>query len=251
MHQILFAILFQTVMVIAIIEFFNFGKSENFLPHKIFVIIISVLFFTFIHLFKSNLIELKFIIVFPALLLIPMIIELYKKSDKALINIAYTLMAIVYIAIPFSLMNFLAFPKVNNSEYSYQLIFGLFFLIWTFDSGAYFAGSALGKHKLFERISPKKTWEGLIGGYLFSIGMSYVMFLIFGTLNLTDWLVVSVIISTASTFGDLVESMLKRNFNIKDSGKIMPGHGGILDRIDSSLFSIPFVVIYLFLTNVI
>jgi phosphatidate cytidylyltransferase len=202
-------------------------------------------------LYKSNLIDIKYLIISPALLLLPLIFELYRKKENPLINIAYTSLAIVYITIPFSLMNFLVFPKINNYEYSYQLIFGLFFLIWTFDSGAYFTGSLIGKHKLFKRISPKKTWEGVIGGYIFSIGMSYIMFLIFGTLKIHEWLIVSFIISTTSIFGDLAESMLKRSFNIKDSGKIMPGHGGILDRIDSSLFSVPVVVIYLFLFDII
>jgi len=238
-------------MVIAIIEFFNFGKVEKFSPHKIYTIIVSVLFFTYIFLFKNNILDIKYLVLSPALFLIPMIFELFKKSENPLINLGYTSLAVIYITLPFSLLNFLVFPKINNNEFSYQLIFGLFWLIWTFDSGAYFAGSAFGKHKLFERISPKKTWEGVIGGFIASFGMSYVMYLVFGTLKIHEWLIVSFIISTTSIFGDLVESMLKRNFNIKDSGKIMPGHGGILDRIDSSLFSIPFVVIYLFLSEII
>lgn len=250
-HEILFVVFFQIIMTIAIIEFFNFGKQKNFKPYKIFGILFSILFFTYIYLFKNNIVDLKYIILLPAILLLPMIFELYKKESKTIENISVTILAIIYIVLPFSLLNFLVFPKVNDYQYTYKLIFGLFFLIWTFDSGAYFSGSLFGKHKLFERISPKKTWEGVIGGYLVSIGISYVIFLIFKILTPIDWIIISIIVSTLSIFGDLVESHLKRYFNLKDSGKIMPGHGGILDRIDSSLFAIPFVVIYLFLQNII
>jgi phosphatidate cytidylyltransferase len=117
--------------------------------------------------------------------------------------------------------------------------------MWSNDSGAYIVGSLLGKHKLFERISPKKTWEGFIGGALFTLLAAWIISKFLHELSLIHWLVVGTITFTCGTFGDLIESQLKRSANMKDSGKILPGHGGILDRFDSILFSAPIVFVYL------
>jgi phosphatidate cytidylyltransferase len=246
-HHILFAFIFQIFMTIAVLEFYNFGKSYELKPSKFFGVVISVLFFTLIHLYLAGYVELKYLILAPAIFLIPMIQELFRKSEKPILNLAVTYFGIIYVAIPISFLNFLVLPKVTNYEFTYKLILGLFMLIWVCDIGAYFIGSKFGKRKLFERVSPKKSWEGAIGGFLFSLAFSYLCYILFGTLSIVEWLIVSVIITVASIFGDLAESMLKRSINLKDSGTIMPGHGGILDRIDSSLFAIPFVIVFLFL----
>jgi len=248
-HPYLYAALFVTVTIIALNEMFNMTKSENIKPHKIFAFIFSALFFLVIFFAKLEIIQFKYLALFPFFLLIPFIIELYKKHPKPILNLATTFFAIIYIAIPIAISNFMVFPKANNHEFSYQLLLGMFLMIWSSDTGAFFVGSAIGKRKLFERISPKKSWEGVIGGYIFSLLISLAVYKIMGVLQIYEWLTISIIVSTFSIFGDLVESLFKRSVNLKDSGTIMPGHGGMLDRIDSSLFSIPAVVTYLFLTN--
>jgi phosphatidate cytidylyltransferase len=119
------------------------------------------------------------------------------------------------------------------------------FLIWASDTGAYFSGKALGRTKLFERISPGKTWEGWVGGTLFCLGVAYVLSLYLADLELGYWLGVAAIVSVFGVLGDLSESMLKRSLGVKDSGNLLPGHGGILDRFDSLLMVVPFVVAFL------
>jgi len=245
----LFAILFVVVMLIATNEMFNMTMIENIKPHKIFMFLFSGLLFAMVFLYKINILEIKYLLLLPFLSLIPFIIELYRKNTKSIMNLAVSFFSIIYIAVPISLANFLVFPKVSNFQYSYQLLLGMFIMIWTADSGAYFTGSAFGKRKLFERISPKKSWEGAIGGYILSVLVSIAVYKLFGILDVYHWIIMSLIVSTFSIFGDLVESLFKRSVNIKDSGTIMPGHGGMLDRIDSTLFAIPAVSAYLFFTD--
>jgi phosphatidate cytidylyltransferase len=169
-------------------------------------------------------------------------IKLYvKKDEKPFRNIAYTFLGIFYVALPFSLLNMAIFI---NHHYSYQLIIGALFILWASDTGAYFSGRAFGKHKLFVRVSPKKTWEGSIGGSLLAILVSYLISLFFKDLQIWQWVCTAVIIAVAGTYGDLVESLFKRSIQIKDSGNAIPGHGGFLDRFDSLLLAAPFIVAF-------
>ena len=151
-------------------------------------------------------------------------------------------LGITYVALPFSLINVIVF---DGGDYAYEILLGLMLIIWSSDTGAYFAGTAFGKTKLFERISPKKSWEGSIGGTLFAVGFAYLTMIYFGQLSLFEWLTVAVIVVVAGTYGDLVESHFKRTMSIKDSGNIIPGHGGFLDRFDSLILTVPFIVIFL------
>jgi phosphatidate cytidylyltransferase len=133
----------------------------------------------------------------------------------------------------------------NYAPYNFHYVLGIILLIWASDVGAYLVGSLIGKHKLFERISPGKTWEGTIGAFILNIGCAFIIANWFPELALKHWIVISILVSVFGSIGDLVESMFKRQAGIKDSGKIMPGHGGILDRFDSLLFVSPFVYAYL------
>lgn len=170
-------------------------------------------------------------------------IKLYKKKEKKpFTNIAYTFLGIVYVALPFSLLHFVAF---SPGHFSYQILLGCLLLQWSSDVGAYFAGVRFGKTKLFERVSPKKSWEGSIGGTLLALLMGFVLAQYFTDLLLWQWLSIAGIIVISGTYGDLVESLFKRSIEIKDSGASIPGHGGFLDRFDSLLLSVPFIIAFL------
>jgi len=182
----------------------------------------------------------------PVLFLI-FIFELYLKAENPFQNIACTLLGIIYVALPFSLLNYIT---TTTQTYSYELLFGFFFIIWSCDSGAYLVGSTIGKHKLFPRISPGKTWEGSIGGAIISYGVAYLISGWYTSIDRIDWMVIATILIVIGTIGDLVESLFKRSINVKDSGTILPGHGGILDRFDSLIMSAPFVFTYLYLVKV-
>ena len=180
-----------------------------------------------------------------------LIAELYRKKEQPIHNLAFSMLGQVVVALPCSLINLIAVPD------QIHWVFALFILIWLSDTGAYLVGCTLGKHKLFERISPKKSWEGFFGGCAFTIGGSMLLWHLFTTVwpigaNTTwwQWLIFAIIIIIFGTYGDLSESLLKRAANIKDSGNILPGHGGILDRFDSLLLCIPVVYIYLEILNV-
>jgi phosphatidate cytidylyltransferase len=168
---------------------------------------------------------------------------LYRKDDlQPFANLGYTFLGIIYVAVPFALVNELI---ITSNGYRPRLMIGILLMLWGNDSGAYFAGKFLGKRKLFERISPKKTWEGFFGGLAVSLIVALVCSHFFDDLGAIQWLITAVIISVTGTLGDLVESLFKRSISIKDSGSIIPGHGGFLDRFDGLLLSMPFIVTFL------
>lgn len=192
---------------------------------------------------------------FPIYLLIfstvfRLVIELYSNEDDPLRSLAYSFMAYIYIGLPFAMMIAMAM------EISCHILLALFIFIWLNDTGAFIFGCAFGKHKLFERISPKKTWEGFFGGFLLTCAASVLFGLAwpqwFGFPgNVWWWIGLGASCSVFATFGDLIESMIKRNLHIKDSGNLIPGHGGILDRIDSLLLVLPVAFLYIFIFTII
>lgn len=179
---------------------------------------------------------------------------LYTKSSDSVNDWAYTMLSQMYIALPLSTINVIAFRQAADglNYYYYLLPLSIFIFLWTNDTGAYCTGSLFGKHKLFPRISPAKSWEGSIGGGILVLIVASVMYFIesqgenLSGLNLIEWLGLGLVVVVFGTLGDLVESLLKRTLGIKDSGNILPGHGGILDRFDSSLMAIPASVVYLY-----
>ena len=177
------------------------------------------------------------------LVFIVFLYELFQATTRPFEQVAYITLASVYIGVPFALLNAIAF---ESGTYQPQIIVGFLLLTWMSDSAAYVFGSMLGRRPLFPRVSPKKTWEGTIGGVLFSMALSIGLFYWLGKVSLTDWLVLGAIVSIFGTLGDLVESMLKRSFQLKDSGNLLPGHGGFLDRFDAFIFMLPFAAFYLF-----
>ena len=180
-----------------------------------------------------------------------LVAELYLKEKDPINDWAYTMLPQLYIALPFSLLSVLAFPE--NGSYSPVMPLAVFIFLWVNDSGAYCFGSLLGRHKLFPRISPGKSWEGSIGGGLTAVGVAVLIWYLLKTHNLGEtglsavqWAGLGLTVVVFGTWGDLVESLFKRTLGIKDSGNILPGHGGMLDRFDSSLLAIPAAVVYLY-----
>lgn len=179
---------------------------------------------------------------------------LYTKSSDSVNDWAYTMLSQMYITLPLSTINVIAFRQAADglNYYYYLLPLSIFIFLWTNDTGAYCTGSLFGKHKLFPRISPAKSWEGSIGGGILVLIVASIMYYIesqgenLSGLNLIEWLGLGLVVVVFGTLGDLVESLLKRTLGIKDSGNILPGHGGILDRFDSSLMAIPASVVYLY-----
>lgn len=195
----------------------------------------------------------SFLLLIPVMLFI-MIVELYRKQDKPFDSIAHTFFSVLYTAIPFSLFAFSAFGSTGLNSvlphegivFSPGIVIGFFLLIWANDTGAYLSGVSFGKHKLFERISPKKTWEGFFGGLLLAAIVAWLLSGWLGVVDSIHWIIIAVLVSITGTYGDLIESMLKRSTGVKDSGTILPGHGGFLDRFDSAIIAFPMV--YLFIT---
>ena len=198
----------------------------------------------------------------PAVVFVPYLLtiiylfvsELYTKAENPISNLAYTMLSQMYIALPFSMIPILAFMTSADGQprYNYLLPLSVFIFLWVNDSGAYCFGSMYGKRKLFERVSPKKSWEGSIGGALCVIIAAVIIALVSGdvetngAVSLLVWVGLGLVVVVFGTLGDLVESLMKRTLGIKDSGNILPGHGGMLDRFDSSLMAFPAAVVYLY-----
>lgn len=245
-NQFSFSILFFIITILGIWEFYTLSEKEGSKPQKLIGTIIGGLLFVSNALVCMGILNPRFLVLNIPLIFLVFIIELYLKAEDPFRNIAFTVLGILYVALPFSLLNYIG----NTSQiYNYQVLFGFFFILWSNDSGAYLVGSAIGKHKLFLRVSPGKTWEGSIGGAIASYGVAFMISGWFTIISRTDWMVIATILIVIGTLGDLVKSILKRSINVKDSGTILPGHGGILDRFDSLIMSAPFVFTYLYLVK--
>jgi phosphatidate cytidylyltransferase len=248
-------LLFSIVTGLTVWEFTGLvNERENVTVNRFICTVAGVYFFFAMTYFCSDLYggAAKSVVFIPYLVTIVylMIAELYLKQADPIQDWAYTMLSQMYIALPFSLLNVLAFTATTNGVVTFNTLLPLsiFIFLWVNDSGAYCVGSLLGRHKLFPRISPGKSWEGSIGGAVFVLLAAYAIsyFLDGKMLNSLEWLGLGLVVVVFGTWGDLVESLFKRTLGIKDSGNILPGHGGMLDRFDSSLMAIPAAVIYLY-----
>jgi len=263
--------LFLFILIFGLFEFYRFAKAVDFYPNEKIGIATAIIIYTISYLVAANvLLKDFFIIIVPLLIFIP-IIELYRQKKNPIINISITIFGFVYLALPLSLIHFIVLgtqanglePDVINNfsrlfvlsssldsiYYNSFFIIGYFIIQWVSDTGAFVFGVSFGKHRLFERISPKKSWEGAIGGFIATIGAAFIVHYIFPQLDLKHWIIISIIITFFGIYGDLIESLFKRSVKVKDSGKIMPGHGGILDRFDSTFIALPMVYFYLQIIN--
>lgn len=246
LHPFSFAILYGLISFFALHEFLNLTVKTGFSAIKIVAEISGVAVFVLAFLISYYQLPQQYFFLFLPLYLIVFITGLYNKQHDSFLVSALVALGLFYISIPFSLTNFIVFSGENGTFYPWVLT-GIFIIIWIFDSMAYVFGSWLGKHRLFESISPKKSWEGFIGGAVFALVAGVVNAVLFPQVSLAGWIIISVIIIVFGTYGDLFESKIKRGLEIKDSGTILPGHGGLLDRFDSFLFAIPVIYLWLLL----
>ena len=249
-------LLFALVTGMTIWEFTGLvNNRENVKTNRFISTVAGVYFFLSVAGYCSGMTPSAVFIPYLITIVYLFVSELYTKNEDAINDWAYTMLSQMYIALPFSCLNVLAFRGTIDGEVNFNMLLPLsiYVFLWINDTGAYVTGSLLGKHKLFPRISPAKSWEGSIGGGIFVIATAvFIWDLIeyhgINDLHLTvyEWVGLGITVAVFGTWGDLVESLFKRTLGIKDSGKILPGHGGMLDRFDSSLLAIPAAVIYLF-----
>jgi phosphatidate cytidylyltransferase len=233
------------ICILALVEFYNMTGISGTALNTILSIIGASGIFILSFLVTSRLAGYKFLSMAGLLPVLLFVTTLYSPKAYLVKNLAILFLGIVYVVMPLAVMNYLVFPASNDYVYTHRIVLGILVLVWINDIGAYLTGTLLGRHKLFPRISPKKTWEGMIGGTLLTFIPAFWMDAIMGILSRTDWIALAAIVSIFGVYGDLTESLIKRNADRKDSGTIMPGHGGVLDRIDSVLFVMPFAFIYL------
>lgn len=254
----LFSALVFIIAMLGLSEFYNLVTSEFISPQRIYGIFSGALLYVVIVIFDFIDLPDQLMVLGSLPLLLPVgifffsfVAEIFRKKSQPLVNIAITILGIFYIVFPLALLSLMNRPFGIYFWNLPVLLGGYLILTWLYDTGAYLFGKQFGKHKFFERISPKKTWEGIIAGIVVAVVTSVGMFYLVQVVRLTDWLVICLLVVIFGTLGDLVESLIKRSLNLKDSGSILPGHGGILDRFDSIFLSAPFVFLYLFLRNLI
>jgi len=248
-------LLFALVTGLTIWEFCGLvNEKENVVTNRLICTVAGVYFFLAMAGYNSGLTPATVFIPYLVSIIYLLVAELYLKQSDPINDWAYTMMSQIYIALPFSLLNVLAFRSAGyDIQYTYLIPLSVFVFLWMNDTGAYLCGSLLGKHKLFPRISPGKSWEGSIGGGIIVIAIAVLIWYVtdkydVNELALTafEWAGLGLTVVIFGTWGDLVESLFKRTLGIKDSGNILPGHGGMLDRFDSSLMAIPAAVVYLY-----
>ncbi len=247
--QYSFVVLMAVVMLLSVREFYTITTPMRS-PNRVtpFYLPLTFLFagtlYAGAYLYANGIIDGHYLLALPAMLLLYFTLEIFADSKDAFQNISLNIVTLAYLVFPFMLVQFLV---LGTEGYSWRPMMAVLFLIWANDISAYMVGRQIGKTKLLPRISPGKTIEGSAGGVvgcaLIAVGLYYLMPV--EGWEIMDWVIIAVLTSTFATIGDLVESMLKRNLGIKDSGTLLPGHGGMLDRFDAFYFTVPFVVAYL------
>ena len=251
-------LLFTIITALTLWEYTGLVNDEekNIQVNRFISTVAGVYLFIAVAAWRTGIVG-NFVVMVPYILSIVylMVSELYTGNKNAINDWAYTMFGQMYIALPFSLINILAFemaPDGSGVRFDTLLPLSIFIFLWANDTGAYCTGSLLGKHKLFPRISPAKSWEGSIGGGILVLIVAAILGYIANngndthTLNIAQWMGLGLVVVVFGTWGDLVESLFKRTLGVKDSGNILPGHGGMMDRFDSSLMAIPAAVVYLY-----
>ncbi len=245
LSPVTYAIVMVCVITLATNEFCRMVRYSDIVihPHFFIALATNVVAFTLGFLVFFQGFDTRCLLLLVGMAWSVFLVELFTDHPNPIHNIGVTLLCNIYIGMPFALVNLLAF---KSGTYNFRPILALFLLSWINDTGAYLCGITMGKHKLYERVSPKKTIEGLIGGVVLTIGASILLHWVavemdFCYLPLWFCILSGFIVSIIGTCGDLIESKFKRSVCIKDSGTLLPGHGGILDRFDATLFAIPII----------
>ena len=236
-------VLFFVFSALALVEFHKIYSNSNSKYYLYLSISTALIIYSLISLTLLELIEEKVLWIIPFIISVVFISALYQKNTNPFEKISQYLLSVVYIVLPFSMFCSTGYIATNN--YAFEIPLGILFILWANDTGAYIFGIRFGKNRLFERISPKKSWEGFLGGLFTAMLFAYLISNNTNSLDSLHWINLSIIVVVFGTFGDLVESMFKRSRDIKDSGSILPGHGGILDRFDGLLLAAPMVYVYL------
>ena len=231
------------IAVLSLLEYFNIIKRLKIKPLSIAGIIVTVYALIITFLYIKGIITVDLLIIAIPLVFLLFILSMFSKTELPFEDVSATVFSLLHVVVPLVLLIFLCFI---TGEYEYRIITGIFLLIWTNDVFAYLIGISIGKHKLFPRISPKKSWEGFFGGLLFCCGASQIIATQWIIISHIEWLILSIIVAIAGPLGDLFESLIKRQADVKDSGVLLPGHGGILDRFDSLFMVMPFAFPYIY-----
>lgn len=253
-RPIFFLLLFSVITGLTLWEFGGLVKHyENANMQRAMNALGGAYLFAATFIYANGLYDGRIFLPYLLFIMLSMIAELYYKAPNPINNWAFTLFSQVYCAGFFSLLNFIGTdPKTGDiTGYTPLFIMAIFVFVWLNDTGAYVVGSMIGKRKLFERISPKKSWEGFFGGLLFALLASQAFAWYAPEVSRLNWLGLALTVVLFGTWGDLIESLLKRTLGVKDSGHVLPGHGGMLDRFDSVLLAIPasYIYIELFIRN--
>jgi len=241
--------LFLIITVLGTYEFYKMLEDSKYHPQINFGTFISATLYTILALVAHNIISPLYLTLVVVLLFIIPIRELYRTdNDSPIPNISQTVFGIIYVGLTFGLMNFLFYHGYKGEE-TYHFVLAFFVIIWSSDSFAYLTGVSIGKHKLFERISPKKSWEGFFGGFFAALIVGYIFSTFYNDFSTLSWIGYAAVINISGVYGDLIQSMFKRSLGLKDSGTILPGHGGILDRFDAAFVALPIAIAYVMLIS--
>lgn len=237
--------LLAAICIGGMLEFYKIARLTGAEPLETYPTILGVLAMLIAFFGRLGQISFAWFLIFIPALFILFVVELYRKKKNPFANVAWAIAGLIYIAVPMALLAYIPVQAGTGGVIVYRpfMVMSIIFIVWANDVGAYLCGVTMGRHKLFERISPKKSWEGFVGGIICAVGVGMLMSHIQSSpLMLWGW--AGLVIAVAGVFGDLVESMFKRSVGLKDSGNLIPGHGGILDRFDALIFAVPFVFMY-------
>ncbi|MFT3740427.1 MAG: phosphatidate cytidylyltransferase [Breznakibacter sp.] len=235
-----FSAFFSLVVFVGMMELRRMMDADQVRSQKAMVYVLGLSVWTLSTLELLAGIDGRFWLLLVPLVVCVFVIELYRAKERPFWNVASTLLIPFYVVVPFVFLQKLAFV---GGDYNPYMVLSFFGMVWVNDTGAYLVGVTMGRHRLFPRISPKKSWEGFVGGVLLTVALSYGLSHWIVGYAPALWLAVGFVVAVFGTLGDLTESMLKRTMDVKDSGTILPGHGGVLDRFDAFTFAAPFVYV--------
>ncbi|HOF21236.1 MAG TPA: phosphatidate cytidylyltransferase [Bacteroidales bacterium] len=253
LHPVTFCLTGLVIMSGILYEYYRIINGSGTRVQTVTGMVTGIAVYLLSILIAAGLLEYRFFLLVIPLIAMIMTAELYRRDEKPFDSLAHTFFGLIYAVVPFSLFPFSAFSRsgikpiipCESIDFSPGMVVGFFILLWINDTGACVTGMTMGKHRLMERISPKKSWEGFIGGTVLTALTASLLSSRLGILDSAGWVVVALIVAISGTYGDLIESMLKRSTGIKDSGSIMPGHGGFMDRFDSTMLAFPLVFLFI------